>query len=449
MSQKLSPAAPPARRRRAPLALTLLAALLLALCAALLLALETAPRAGGTAPDATAARNALAAGETLRAFVESGAAEGRLALRAAEINALMASFARLAPGAAGAARLAPDGIELTLSLGPPYLPGGLWANLALGIAAPADGLRIEAARLGRLPLPLALVEAALVRGLDHALGEAGLGRAALDGVARVAVEGDAVAVDFGFDAEGRAALLARLRGRLSMSGEDAELEPIRRQLYWLHRGEAEAILPRDGSALPYLRQILDRATRMAPRLPTSSDHDLAAGGLLALTLYCGEPALAPAIGVGLTEVMKGEGNRCAATTLAGRVDLRRHFVVSAGLYAASTAQAALGIGELKELIDSGEGGSGFSFDDMAANIAGARFAQAFLEAPRAEWPAMAALITSEADILPETRDLPSGMSEAAFAARFGAVDSPAYRATIEEIEARVDALPFHRALAGG
>ena len=69
-------------------------------------------------------------------------------------------------------------------------------------------------------------------------------------------------------------------------------------------------------------------------------------------------------------------------------------------------RAAFGIGELKELLDSNEGGSGFSFADMAADAAGVRFAETFLAAPRGDWRPMLARIGGEADLMPALDGLP-------------------------------------------
>ena len=41
------------------------------------------------------------------------------------------------------------------------------------------------------------------------------------------------------------------------------------------------------------------------------------------------------------------------------------------------------------------------------------------------------------------------MTEAAFRARFGDVESPAYKAMIAEINARLDAMPLYRGTTGG
>jgi hypothetical protein len=292
-----------------------------------------------------------------------------------------------------------------------------------------------------------MVEAALARGLDRLLDAPGMGRAALAGVTALDVADGRVTATYHYDPATRAALIARVRARLNL-GDGRGHEPTYAHLWWFDKLGDEGALPREGSVLPYLRQVVEGAAGMATHWPDASDHDLMASGLLALALYCGEPALGASVGVRLTNEMRGDANHCEGATLGGRDDLKRHFAVSAALYAASTDTAAFGIGEFKELIDSGAGGTGFSFDDMAANLAGARFAAAFLDAPRADWPAKLAVLQGEADILPDVSDLPSRMSEPEFRDRFGTVDSPAYRAMVAEIERRVDALPLHLAPAG-
>ena len=53
------------------------------------------------------------------------------------------------------------------------------------------------------------------------------------------------------------------------------------------------------------------------------------------------------------------------------------------------------------------------------------------------------LLVSEKAILPRTSDLPSGMSEAEFKRRFGAVDSDPYLAMVDKIDTRLDSLALY------
>ncbi len=66
-----------------------------------------------------------------------------------------------------------------------------------------------------------------------------------------------------------------------------------------------------------------------------------------------------------------------ATQIHGRNDTAKHFFVSALLTAATTAQEAEQLGVAKEVLDA-QGGSGFSFADLAADRAGIRFAEGVL-----------------------------------------------------------------------
>lgn len=423
------------------------------IAALLILALLAVPIAAGLAieispavpaappPDASTAARARDVAALLQGVIERGAARGELTLDIAEINALLVSAARLQPGVAGAARIENGKLWLDLSAGTPVIPGGIWANLHLAVAPSEHGIKIDAVRLGRLPLPAGLVEPALRRAIDAALGD-GLGRVLLDAVDRVGVEGDRVSVGFAFDPNRTAAIYERLKDRVRALAGGTDAERIYSQLRALDRAGDRKQLPSAGSVLPYLVRAVEGSSEGG----RPSREDLKAA-LIALTLYCGEDAFGPAVGATLTAAMQGQHNHCDRTTLAGRDDLKRHFIVSAGLYAARTGATAFGLGELKELLDSNPGGEGFSFDDIAADLAGARFAQTFLGAPPAQWPALLSMIDDERDVLPALDGLPSGLSDAEFRARFGNVDSPAYQAEIAEIEGRISAMPLYGGLA--
>jgi hypothetical protein len=61
-------------------------------------------------------------------------------------------------------------------------------------------------------------------------------------------------------------------------------------------------------------------------------------------------------------------------TILGREDLAKHFFISTGLTAVMTPAAAEAAGILKEVSDA-NGGTGFSWIDMGANLAGIEFAR--------------------------------------------------------------------------
>ena len=134
-----------------------------------------------------------------------------------------------------------------------------------------------------------------------------------------------------------------------------------------------------------------------------------------------------------------------SVTLAGRDDFAKHFLVSAALAAEAGNPLADAIGVYKEVEDS-RGGSGFSFNDIGANRAGARFGEvASQSAPRARQLARAiAAGAAERDFMPDVSDLPEFMPEAEFRRRFGGLDSPAYEKMIAMIDRRIEATPLLR-----
>ena len=132
-------------------------------------------------------------------------------------------------------------------------------------------------------------------------------------------------------------------------------------------------------------------------------------------------------------------------TLAERVDTARHWIVSAAIAAWAGTALADAIGTWKEVDDS-RGGSGFSFNDLAADRAGARFGElAAGDAARARRLAReVSAAPPEGAFLPRVSDLPEGLGEAEFARRYGGADAPATRRMVATIDARIAALPLLR-----
>ena len=132
-------------------------------------------------------------------------------------------------------------------------------------------------------------------------------------------------------------------------------------------------------------------------------------------------------------------------TLNTRDDLAKHFVISAALAAHVGVPLADAIGLYKEVEDA-RGGSGFSFNDLAADRAGTRFGQLAVRSQDTARHLQQRLSAGvqERDLMPATADLPEFMPEAEFIRRFGGVGAPAYQAMLSDIERRLAALPLYR-----
>lgn len=131
--------------------------------------------------------------------------------------------------------------------------------------------------------------------------------------------------------------------------------------------------------------------------------------------------------------------------LGKRRDFGQHFLTSAALAARGDSSLSDAIGLFKEIADT-DGGSGFSFTDIAADRAGTRFgALATGSRSKATWVQQS--ITSGIDdsqLLPPISDLPEHLDGNAFRRQFGEVGSPKYQRIMNEIDRRLDRLAFYQ-----
>ena len=133
-------------------------------------------------------------------------------------------------------------------------------------------------------------------------------------------------------------------------------------------------------------------------------------------------------------------------TIDGRDDLAKHFMVSAAITAYADTILSDAIGLYKEIEDS-RTGSGFSFNDIAADRAGTRFGEKAVANQVSAQRLQQQLVTSrlrDTDLMPAWSDLPEFMHEAEFKKRFGGIDAPAYHKMMEKIEQRIAKLHILR-----
>jgi hypothetical protein len=212
----------------------------------------------------------------------------------------------------------------------------------------------------------------------------------------------------------------------------------------------------------YAEYLLDVAERTPPPLDrltmmTQAAFELArersAGGdprlenraaIVALAMILGHAGVEPLVGKVLTDAGRERASRVVGTArLQGRADWPRHFLVSAALKLLLNTEASDSIGIFKEQIDSQDGGTGFSFSDMLANMAGIRFAQAATTTESAARAVQERLATGVdfAELFPPAADLPEGFSAEALETEYGGTEGAAFRGMVEELERRLDALP--------
>lgn len=342
----------------------------------------------------------------------------RLGSRLGEVE--LQARVRLQPGLAV--------VQASLPLGGAAARG--WLNLD-AVLRQTDGLpAVERLRVGRLPVPGWLAEAALPR-LLGALELGAQRELAQRLVSRVAFGTRQAVLVYAWPADPEQALSDSLLPAAEQQRLKAHAERL---------AELSAELTRSGAAAGPVSVTRLLAPLFSLARDRSTDADSAArenrAALLALAFL--------ANGRGLSAIVPAARQwaqpRPLAVTLAGRLDTPLHFLVSATLAAEGGSPLADAIGLYKEVEDS-RGGSGFSFNDLAADRAGTRLGQLAVRHPQALQARLARAVT-EAELLPPIADLPEGLPEREFKRRYGSVGSAAYRELTDEIEARLDRLPL-------
>jgi len=130
-------------------------------------------------------------------------------------------------------------------------------------------------------------------------------------------------------------------------------------------------------------------------------------------------------------------------TLDGRQDFAQHFIVSAAITAYADTFLSDAIGLYKEIEDA-RSGSGFSFNDIAADRAGTLFGE-HATADHATALKLQQWVSrgiTDKDLMPTWTDLPEHLPKSIFRQQFGNMDTPAYEQMMKKIEQRVTELPF-------
>jgi hypothetical protein len=322
-------------------------------------------------------------------------------------------------------QLQPGLMTVRASLPLPPNPLGRWVNVDATLAEGAGLPRVESLTIGRVTVPAPIAGMAMRRAIAYWEERSGLPSAA-SAVRRVSLRDNAMMVVYEWNDQ----LPERLRALLTSPEDEARFKAYQSRL-------AQVAEEGGGRPLPLERCL---------------------GALLALAAERGGDAAAEnrAAIVTLAFFVNGRGLKAILpaarhwpvpaprqVTLGGRHDFAQHYSISAAIAAAAGSPLADAVGLYKEIEDS-KGGSGFSFNDIAADRAGTRlgeFAVASVSARRLQERGR----TLEAsDILPEVADLPEFMQETEFRKRYGGVGGPEYRRMMASIEARVAGLAILR-----
>ena len=374
-------------------------------------------------------------GQLQRAF--SRREEGhQVTLTETQVESLVGVLQRALPDFKGVVNISPIGgtINLTYAI----QDTGYFVN-ASALVLPGNSLRIEQVQIGDLTIPGRY----LLRFLERTVNsytQSEIATIALSRVERVTMESGELTLDVGrLDA-----LLTELNVVASNMSVDEESELQRLSAYYLRylSGREIALSTEPVSLIEYLREGMARAREQSETPQDAVLHNKAV--ILALAVYLGHHRVGTLVGDIQPNADKALKPRRGAV-LHNRNDLARHFIISAALELLSEEGMSLAIGEFKELMDRGNGGSGYSFVDLAADMSGNEFAQVATEISTAvDVQNAMARIQSELEIIPAIDGLPEGLSKQAFIEQYERVDSMAYLKEVKEIKRRINLLPLYQ-----
>lgn len=234
-------------------------------------------------------------------------------------------------------------------------------------------------------------------------------------------------------------LLSRTGGRLAKSETAVGLEAVvARVVEAISLAAVEA-----GNGDERANTVIRAAARVASEAP---DEYAAKGFLIGIgvgldkssTMRSHPRTSVLAVGAETSEDRKLRLRRLGGPTARGRRDTLLHFAVMAALTAATTPEEAELWGLSKEAVDS-QGGTGYSFADLAANRAGSRFAQRVLQGTLPlEGLAKHFRVN---DFVPPLEGLAEGLPLEEVIEKYGGKNDPRFEAVLDEIDQRIDRLP--------
>lgn len=350
-----------------------------------------------------------------------------IAISGPDVEALIALAARRGLQADTRVALQQGSAEISYSAQLPRNPLGRYLNVHTQIGAGADSLKFEQVRVGRVPVPPALFQAALEHYLKRTPFASDLTLLARS-VDRVTVTPAGVRVAYTWQPElldsARALVIAPPR-------RDALADAQRRLVARIDSLGTGPTAPLAAVLGPLLQEAGERAR---PSERSNAYRDIL---LVTAAQLSGHD-----IALLIPEARQWPRPRPVTLTLRGREDLAQHFTISAALAAWAGEPLANAIGLDKEVSDS-RSGSGFSFVDLAADRAGTRLGELAVRDPERLAAAVSAGLL-DTSLLPPIDGLPESMMASEFERRFGGVDAPAYKRMVDEVERRVAALALFR-----
>ena len=430
--------------------LTTLAVVLLLLLSPLVLVILASESTSSVTAVATADTNtavrAKSIARKLRSDLKSDKEEASISISQQDLNGLIAFAMRGIDGFQGRVNATPLGIEGAFSVHILKNPINRYLNIRFGVDPSTNGLHLNYISIGSLSFS---GDSALDIGesLLNLLAGDSLGSHLRRSIKSVTVTGEMTKVVYRPipDLKQRLTLFKErakeMRDTLALVADPEIVRVYYSQLCKL--GE-DARKVRKVSLGYYLAEAFSLAAKRSSYGGDPIAENRAA--LMAIAIYAGSTRFESFVGEVITDDLAHCVSYSKNTQLAKRSDLRLHFIYSAAIKVLGDSGSSFALGEFKEMMDSGRGGSGFSFADLAADKAGIRFAEIAMDSKSGsalKLQSIAASLTDETQFFPDISGLPEGISQTDFDGIYGGIEGAAYLEVVGEIERRLEKIALY------
>lgn len=224
-------------------------------------------------------------------------------------------------------------------------------------------------------------------------------------------------------------------GRKFTSSEPVNLTKVKFYLDFI-----ETFTINDRSVAPYLIHLFQEVAQQSVESNAILESESA---LWAFVIAFGNDKFAKYIGLNYRSPKRFQGK-----ILSKRRDLALHFLYSIFLELSGKNVIAEKIGEYKELLDSNQGGSGFSFADLAADFAGVEFSKRLTTEPALTQKILSRIVSidkaNEALFFPSIKGFPEGISQKRFVQLYDNSGSEAYQKMTNDIYYRINQLYIYQ-----
>ncbi|MCG7644910.1 PHP domain-containing protein [Alteromonas sp. Cnat3-28] len=368
----------------------------------------------------------------------SNQTQAKFTLNQEELNDLTAIAGHTLKGSSFAINVSSFGVNIASSLRIPILSNALFINGYCLYGNELSGFAMVGCKLGKVPIPAFIAELILNAGLWLVFGDE-IKQNVNALIASAKPNGDTISFDAKKSANFKDAVKASLSTASQLASAVTPSQTAKPVLVKAYIDHILATSQTNKSLSFFIGQVFAKAQLASLDGADPVEENRAALWALAIVFGSERFAVLSDIDISIN------ANYRAVTTLNGRGDLSLHFLYSSILEQVGKENIGLSIGELKELLDSNEGGSGYSFADLAADKAGMAFSKFVTSNDESAIYAqdLLAYQTKEELFLPAIHDLPEGFRGEEFNEIIGYVGSSVYNEIESRIDKRIISLPLY------